>query len=103
MDKTSDYDTLETEVTPWLTTLLRYIQKSKPSKTELANFLRKMVEKEGDIELPDADKRFDNRNIKQQKWDMVDALLRPIINDILLKKHVAASLSPMQYMLSRLE
>ena len=36
----------ETEVTPWLTTLLRYIQKSKPSKTQIANFLRKMVEKE---------------------------------------------------------
>lgn len=36
----------EAEVTPWLTTLLAYIQKSKPSKTQLASFLKEMVEKE---------------------------------------------------------
>ena len=52
---------------------------------------------QGDIELPDADKRFDNRNIDKQKWNLVDRLLRPILNDILLNKHEKVSLNPMQY------
>ena len=52
---------------------------------------------QGEVELPDADKRFDNRNIDKQKWDMVDRLLRPILNDILLNKHEKVSLNPMQY------
>ena len=49
------------------------------------------------MELPDKDKRFDCRNIKKQKWDMVDGMLRPIIKDILLNKHVDAKLTPLQY------
>ena len=36
----------EEQVTPWLNTLLQYIQKSKPSKTQLAEFLKVMVDNE---------------------------------------------------------
>ena len=71
----------------------RYILAHPTNALQLKPFLNNI---QGDIELPDADKRFDPRNIEQQKWDLVDGLLRPIINDILLNKHKAASLGPMQ-------